>query len=173
MNLSEGLSDGLDGQILAGNERSPHRHEPPEQQCYCGHYLCALSLGIRIWAGRWPLCEHGFGSEKRGRLDHLFAYGKRYRNTSVDRNCIDRLMEITGGLKVSAHVPAAASKRQNAIIRRGSRRDMVAPVWEGVTLIPDEVTKAASGQIQITAILLHSVKILRQDGFHKQQIQIP
>ena len=32
--------------------------------------------------------------------------GGTYRNTSVDRNAVDRLMEITSGIKVSAHVPA-------------------------------------------------------------------
>ena len=57
------------------------------------------------------------------------------------------------------------------MIRLGSRRDMVAPIWEGVTLIPDEITKAASGQIVITAVMLHAVRILRAEGFFKQQTQ--
>ena len=78
------------------------------------------------------------------------------------------MMRVSGGVRVSAHVPAVASKKQNAILRRGMRRDAVAPVWEGVTIIPDEVTKAKAGQIVITAVMLHAVKILRADGFHKQ-----
>ena len=49
------------------------------------------------------------------------------------------------------------------------RRDMVSPIWEGVTLIPDEVTQAKKGEIVITAILLHAVKILRVGGFYKQE----
>ena len=53
---------------------------------------------------------------------------------------------------------------QNAVIRLGMRRDMTAPVWEGVTLIPDEITKAGSGQIVVTAVMLYSVKILRAAG---------
>ena len=48
---------------------------------------------------------------------------------------------------------------------------MVAPVWENVALIPDEVTKAANGQIVLTAVMLHAVKILRAAGFYKQMIQ--
>ena len=39
-------------------------------------------------------------------------------------------------MKVSAHVPPVASKKQNAVVRLGMRRDMVAPIWEGLTLIP-------------------------------------
>ena len=61
--------------------------------------------------------------------------------------------------------------KQNVVIRLGSRRDMVAPIWEGVTLIPDEITKAANGQIVVTAVMLYSVKLLRAAGFYKQQTQ--
>ena len=70
-------------------------------------------------------------------------------------------MARTAGVRVSAHVPAVAGNKQNAVVRLGMRRDMVAPVWEGVTLIPDEITKAANGQIVVTAVMLHAVKILR------------
>ena len=53
------------------------------------------------------------------------------------------------------------------------KKDMVASVWEGITLIPDEVTKASSGQIVITAVMLHAIKVIREAGFFKQQIQTP
>ena len=46
---------------------------------------------------------------------------------------------------------------------------MWAPVWGGVTLIPDEITKAANGQIQLTAVMLFATKLLRAGGFHKQE----
>ena len=103
---------------------------------------------------------------------HTYGHaGRTYRNTSVDRTALDRMMEVTGGVRVSAHVPAAGSNRQNALIRLGNHRDMVSPIWEGVTIIPDEITKAANGQIVITAVMLHAVKLLRADGFYKQQTQ--
>ena len=44
----------------------------------------------------------------------------------------------------------ATVTKQNNIVRLG-RRDMVSPIWEGVTLIPDEVTQAKKGEIVITA----------------------
>ena len=101
-----------------------------------------------------------------------FAHcGTTYRHQNADDLALDRLIAVTGGVKVSAHVPAVAATRQNTIIRLGMRRDMVAPIWEGVTLIPDEVTKAASGQIVLTAVMLHAIKLLRAGGFYKQQIQ--
>ena len=61
------------------------------------------------------------------------------------------------------------SSKQNALVRLGTRQDYVAPVWGAVTLIPDEVTKAANGQIVLTAVLLHAVKLLRAGGFYKQE----
>ena len=97
--------------------------------------------------------------------------GGIYRATETDRTAIDRLTALTAGVRVSAHVPDATSMKQNALIRLGMRRDMVAPVWGGVTLIPDEVTKAANGQIVLTAVLLHAVKLLRSGGFYKQETQ--
>ena len=80
-------------------------------------------------------------------------------------------MAGTAGGKVSAHGPGASGNKQNAIVRWGMRRDMVAPIWEDVTLIPDKVTKTCSGQIVLTAVMLHAVKILRSDGFYKQELQ--
>ena len=98
--------------------------------------------------------------------------GSTYWNNSVDRTALDRLMEIVAGVRVSAHVPAVSSSKQNAIIRRGMRRDYVAPLWEGVTLIPDEITLAANGQIKVTAVMLHATKLLRADGFYKQEVNV-
>ena len=97
--------------------------------------------------------------------------GGQYRHANADDVALDRLTEITGGVRVSAHVPAVTNDKQNVLIRLGMRRDMVAPVWGAVTLIPDEITKAANGQIVLTAVLLHAVKVLRVGGFYKQQSQ--
>ena len=70
-----------------------------------------------------------------------------YRANSADDSALDSLMRVAGGVRVSPHVPAVATKVQGLVIAKGvGRRNMVAPVWEGVTLIPDEVTKAKTGR---------------------------
>ena len=170
-NLSMGLSDGLDKQILAGTNGLFSGTNIPNNNVSAAttyaDYITQHAYG-RV-DGRYVSTAGGvkvlFGSS-------TYAHaGNVYRNNSVDRTALDRLMEITGGVMVSAHVPAVASHKQNGIIRRGTRADMVAPVWEGVTIIPDEVTKAKAGQIVITAVMLHAVKVLRTDGFYKQQTQ--
>ena len=99
--------------------------------------------------------------------------GSVYRSNNADYSVVDSLMQKTAGVRVSAHVPAVtAAHKQNAVIRLGLRRDMVQPVWGGVTLIVDEYGElAGKGEIEVTAVLGTNVKILRADGFFKQQIQ--
>ena len=48
---------------------------------------------------------------------------------------------------------------------------MVQPMWNGVTLVVDEVTLSGKGEIEVTAILLLATKIIRAEGFYKQQTQ--
>ncbi len=165
------MGDKLDQQILAGDNGLLHG------QNLANHNVNATSTFANY--------KEDFAF---GRVDGRFAqttedlrivlgaatYGHAatvYRANNADDSALDVLMMKSGGVKVSSHVPAPAANKQNAVIRLGLRRDMVAPVWQGVTIIPDEVTKAASGQIIVTAVLLHGVKILRADGFFKQQSQ--
>ena len=171
MNLSEGLMDGLDDQILAGTNGLLTGTKLPNHNVnavtsfddYIDNFAYGrvdgryadTSMALRVVVGA-------------GTYAHM---GKVYRNTSVDRTVLDRLMEITGGVRVSAHVPDASASKQNAVIRLGQRMDCIAPLWEGVSIIPDEITGAKKGEISITAVMLHAVKILRTDGFYKQQSQ--
>ena len=171
-NLSMALGDGLDKQVIAGTEGLLTAAKLPNNNVAVvttfDLYMAGLAYG-RV---------DGTYASTAGDLRILVGAsvyghaGRSYRNASVDRTALDRLMEVTGGVRVSSHVPVAANDKQNTVIRRGMRRDMVAPIWEGVSLIPDEITKAADGEIVITAVMLHAVKILRAGGFHKQQVQV-
>ena len=170
-NLSMALGDGLDKEVLAGTEGllTAAKLAP--------HNVDAVTTFDLYLAGLAYDRVDGIYASTAGDLKLLVgsaAYGhagRVYRNASVDRSALDRLMEVTGGVRVSAHVPAAAVNKQNVVIRRGMRRDMVACLWEGITILDDPITKAADGEIIITAVMLHAVKILRADGFYKQQIQ--
>ena len=45
------------------------------------------------------------------------------------------------------------------------QQNAVCPVWEGVTIVRDEVTHAEEGWIMITAVALYSFKVLRAAGY--------
>ena len=171
-NLSAGLSDGLDKAIISGTNG----------------LLTGTVLANHAQAASTTF-DNYIGQFAFGRVDGRYASttsdirivmgsrsysdaGQVYRNTTVDRTALDRILELTGGVRVSAHVPAVASNKQNAIIRLGLRKDYVAPIWSGITLVPDEVTLAAKGQLKITAVMLSAQKLIRAGGFYKQQIDV-
>ena len=173
-NLASALSDKVDQQIINGaegllNGTNLQNHNASAVTTYAD-YRDLLAYGrvdgkfasgvsdIRILLGAGT---HGHAA-------------KQFRSANAgDRAAIEDLMQVTGGVRVSDHIPAVdSSHKQNAIVRLGSRRDAVCAMWQGVSLIPDEITKAASGQIVITAVLLCATKILRAAGFYKQQVQV-
>ena len=173
MNLSDALADGLDAQILAGTNglfagTNLANHNASALATYA-HYRSELAYS-RVdgtYAASVGDLKIVMGASTYGHAAAAFR-----SDNAGDRAALEDLMGATAGVKVSAHIPGVASKKQECVIRLGSRRDMVAPIWEGVTLIPDEVTKAANGQIVVTAVMLHAVKILRSAGFYKQQLQV-
>ena len=160
-NLNEGLADGLDKQILNGtNGLFAGTNLPDNAQTTNDTFDSYLNnLCWNQIDGRYASMASELALVVGAAT--LKDLGSTYRNTSVDRSALDRLMELTGGVRVSAHVPAPSSNRQNAVIRRGMSVTAVAPVWEGVTLIPDEVTQAKKGQLVITAVMLYAMKVLR------------
>ena len=171
-NLSDALSDGLDRQILVGTNglltgTNLANHNASAVTSYA-NYRSQFAYG-RV-EGAYASSVGDIRSVV-GSGTYAHASGVFRSTNAGDRAALEDLMSVTGGVKVSAHVAAVASNKQLAVIRLGSRRDMVAPIWEGVSLIPDEITKASTGQIVVTAVMLHAVKILRKAGFYKQQTQ--
>ena len=173
MNLSDAVADALDKEILVGTNglltgTVLSNHTVAAATTYANYRdLFAYGRVDGIYAGGVGDIKIVCGSETYAHASGVFR-----SDNAGDRAALEDLMAATAGVKVSAHVPAVASNKQNNVIRLGSRRDMVSPIWEGVTLIPDEITKAANGQIVVTAVMLHAVKILRAAGFYKQQSQV-
>ena len=95
-----------------------------------------------------------------------------YKGNNSDESGVERLQEKSGGLMVSAHVPDVASNRQNCLIRLGMERGAaVQPMWQGVSLIVDEFTRAAFGEIIVHAVLLSNFAITRKAQWSKRQTQ--
>ena len=101
----------------------------------------------------------------------LADWGGLFRGDNGDRSLVEALREISGGVQVNPHAAAVASNKQDVLIRRGMRRDIVVPMWEGVTLIPDEVTRADTGEIVLTAVMLAAFKVVRADGVLRVESQ--
>lgn len=102
----------------------------------------------------------------------LALTGSLYRTTQSELNLWDWGQARTGGFRHSAHIPAAASNIENAIVRRGATPGAVSPIWQGVRIIRDETTRAKQGEVTLTAIMLRGFAILRQDVLKRQDIKV-
>ena len=57
-----------------------------------------------------------------------------YKGNNSDESGVERLQEKSGGLRVSAHVPAVSGNKQNSLIRLGMERGAATqPLWQGVS----------------------------------------
>ena len=96
--------------------------------------------------------------------------GSLYRGGASELSAAESLGS-SNELRISPHVTAIASSKQNAIVRRGTRQDSALPVWQGVQLISDDVTLASTGVIKITALLSYNFSVTRKAGWVKTQLQ--
>ena len=97
-----------------------------------------------------------------------------YRGNSDNTDALASLLSVSAGVRVGAHIadPTTNLNDQDLIAALGTAMNAVAPMWQGVSLIVDEVTKAKEGEIIITAVQLMSVAILRADGFARLAVQL-
>ena len=170
--LNEALSESLDVQIVSGdNGLLGGTNLDAHAQATVDTYATYVSkFGFARVDGRYASTAKSV-KVLMGGAGYAHA-GSVYRGDQSQESAIDRLMTIGGGIKVSPHVAAVASTKQQTIVRLGARRDAVAGIWSGVTIIPDEITRAKQGEIIITAVMLAAVKILRTDGFFKAEIKV-
>ena len=82
----------------------------------------------------------------------IYAHAGSVYQSSAYKSALAVLEEDSGGVRVSAHVPAVVSKKQDSVVRLGMRRDMVQPIWSAVTIIVDEVTLSGKGEVEISGL---------------------
>ena len=172
MNLNDALSSGLDKYILTktdlglldfGTDPTPGSEET------FATYRAAIFAQVD---GRYAMNAMDVCTLVGG--DTFTHMAGKYRGNAADDSALDSLMMKSGGVRVSAHVPAKTNANvQEAVVARGKQyRHAVAPIWEGIQLIPDEVTKAATGEIVITAVMLMNFKIIREAGYKRFSFKV-
>ncbi|MCY3671327.1 MAG: hypothetical protein OXH14_09635 [Alphaproteobacteria bacterium] len=166
VNLSEALSDKLDAEVIAQIIADVSRTAASGAFDYAAYKGLVYGQidGTYAWGAEDIRVLVG--------AETLETMATTYLANSDSMSSLDQLSRRSGGVRVSAHIPAAANNKQDAIVRRGMRRDAVCATWEGIELIPDEVTKASTGQIVLTAVMLHAKKVLRADGFKRIEVQL-
>ena len=169
--LQGGIADKLDKEILVGTNglltgTILDNHARGSASDYA-HYVSSLLYG-RVdgrYAADLADIRVVMGSD-------TFGNAATKLPTAGEENALARIRNDSSGVRVSAHVPGEVSNKQNALVRLGTRQDFLVPVWGAVTLIPDEISLAKKGQIQLTAVLLYAAKVLRVGGFFKQECNV-
>ena len=95
-----------------------------------------------------------------------------YRTNNSEASAVRTLRELTGGVRASVHIPAVAANKQDALVIRGvGRRNAVCPIWQGVEITVDRVTKAGAGTVEIFAAMYAAFSVSRADGFSREETQ--
>ena len=174
--LAMGISDGLDAQNIVGangllgatnglTARTGDAAAVATFGTYRGMLYDAMTIDGR-YAGNATDCRIVVGPA-------VNAHGGGvYRSANSDYSAIENLMMQSGGVRVSNHIPAPASENQDVIVRKGMRRAFVSPVWQGLDIIRDEVTRADTGEVKITAYAMYNNRLLRADDFQRRVIKI-
>ena len=179
---SMAISDQLDSQIIAGDGVAPN----------LSGFLDATSgpLGTAPTAdGSSAYTWVKYVSLLTARVDGLYAnalseikclvgpgifqhQAEIYKNSQTEETAHDYFVKRSGGYRISANMPkldTSGQKVGDLLFVRGSTRAAVAPVWQGVRAIRDEVTNAANGQIRLTLIALYGFKVIRADQYSWQK----
>ena len=170
-NLSDSLADGLDKEAISGSDGLLNGTNLPNNNVTAVTTYALYRSGLLF-----SRVDGRFAPEPSDiRIvlgsPTLAHAASQYRSTNSDSSAYDLLARDSGGVRVSAHVPGVASHRQNTVIRLGSRMDMVQAVWDGITIVVDEISQLDEGEIKLTGIMLQATQILRAGGFSKRQTQ--
>ena len=94
---------------------------------------------------------------------------------AADQTAYEWIMRNTGGLMVTAHMPAAASNIQECLQYRTrgiGGPDAVAAVWDAFSLIVDPYSNAQSGIVGLTACMLWDFRVLRSAAYRQPDFKL-
>lgn len=169
-NLSAALADGLDAQTIAGLLADLTDPTAPTTEADWAAYL-ALIADAAVIDGIY--CTSPAEARLLVNPDTIAHMMTAVRSgNAADVTAYDLLMRLSGGVRVSAHMPATASNDAQLIVRKGTIPAAVTPLWAGVELIRDEVTRAQQGEIVLTAVLLYNYETLRTAAFAQKAVQL-
>ena len=174
--LRAAMSDAMDAQVLAGDGTAPNQAgfldaltEPdaPAAVADFGSILGAHVSGVD------GLYAHGLADVRMLTGPATYKLAAAAFRTTGDVASSDYLATHSGGLRASANVPAPDTNIQGAITyATGGPGSAVAPVWEGLELIRDPYTNAASGEVSLTAVALWAFRIVRTAPYAWQKFKL-
>ena len=152
------LNDATDG-LLGGGLTQPSN--PAAVATWAGYKKAVTDQVDGLYASMPDSVRLVIGGETYSHASGI------YRGTTTENEDGYEVMQrLSGGVRISSHIPAAASDIQGAIAARATGlTHAVMPIWRQVSFIIDNVTKSDRGQIRIVAVALWALKVVRAAGF--------
>ena len=167
--LRSAIADAMDAQVIAGNGTAPNVDgltnflTAPDDPDAVFSWTDAVRAVASQVDGRYAATP----SQVRLLVDpQLYPSLATSLHATASVSAAARYIEsISGGIRVSANLPAPASNIATALISKTAQIGSVAPVWEGLSLIRDPYTEAASGRVSITAVALWNFQVVRSAAY--------
>ena len=171
--LRGAIADQMDSQVLTGNGTSPN----------VSGLLSALTApSDPSDVFTWVDAVKSVAAQVDGKYAaspaqvRMLADSQLYRELAVSLHATasvsaaSRYIEsISGGIRVSANLPAPTASPANiatALISRTAQVGAVAPVWEGLRLTRDPYTEAATGRVVLQADALWNFRVVRSNAYN-------
>ena len=177
--LSGAIAQEMDKEILAGDGTDQHLSgffdtssgpltapSNPSAEAGRSDYIAAVADSVD---GRYAL-ENSDVKLLIGPATNAHMSSK-FGGTHSDVTAAEHVKRISGGCRVSAHVPAVASKIQLALACR-KMGSAVAPIWQAPRLIRDPYSDASKGIVGLTLHVLFSFAVPRADGWKLLKFQV-
>ena len=156
--MGDAMGDSLDDQVLTGDGTDPN---------LSGLFKVAADVTAATAVETFATGVARFAEIVDGRyangwadlravvgVDTFAKYAGLFQSNG-DISLFDYLMDKLGALIVSKRVPAKSGMAQKGlVVRTRGSQILEVPLWNGVQFVRDELTKAAEGQIVVTAFLL-------------------
>ena len=173
------MGDQLDEQILNGDGTAPNvsgilneltAASDPSGVATWDTYR---NLSIDALDGKMARSEGGVrflvGLDTYKHARKTFAVASATAAEGIDG--VEAIRGTGASVRSSVKMPAIANKFQTLlqIIEAGAA---VAPIWQGMTVIRDPYTNAASAQVALTAHILFGFGFRRKDGWKRLKLQV-
>ena len=180
-NLSQVLSDQLDGQLLNGDNQSPNLNGilaqltdpsvPDADAETFTRFAAAFASHVDGLYATVPGAVRALVGPHT--IRHMIG---TFQTNDDSVSAYQHLTTNFGGVRASRRIANPASTIQQAVIRRGNPagdRVAVAPVWSGLELIRDPYTGAKKGEIVVTGVVLvGGVALLRSGAFVQDSFRL-
>ncbi|MDE0338420.1 MAG: phage major capsid protein [Caldilineaceae bacterium] len=173
------LRDAYDAQLVAGDGTAPNLRGLSSQLPLAAAGTDAAATTWAVLVARAAAQVDGLYSEMFSDLRAVmsveaYAYlAALFRADETENTALDWLMMKFGSVRASGRIEQTAQTatdgaRSPVFVRRARPvgRVAVAPVWQGVSLIRDEISGASQGTVKVTAdMLVGGIAFLRPSAF--------